>query len=115
MPIIQIHAIRPNRPEAIPALIAEIREEGAKALQCGPDNLWVMFHPLDETAQGQAFPPVVFVKAQEGRSTETQAALVAAITQAVGRALGCPPESVWVQYQEMRPQEICYHPPQLKP
>jgi phenylpyruvate tautomerase PptA (4-oxalocrotonate tautomerase family) len=100
-------------------MLPEVRDAGAAALRCSPDNIWVMFLAVrpgcylqgEEPAalpQASTHPPVVIAKAQSGRSPEQRTAFVTAVAAAVGRGLSVPPENIWIHYQEMRPEDVWF-------
>lgn len=46
MPIVIVLSLPPEDLEKIPPMISEIRDTGARALQCSASNVWVMFQPV---------------------------------------------------------------------
>ena len=100
-------------------MLIDIRDSGARALSCSPDNVWVMFHALPpgcyvqgtapaDTPREKTHPPVVIAKLQKGRKREELDAFVAAVATAVGRGLSVPSDNVWVQYEEMRSEDVWF-------
>jgi phenylpyruvate tautomerase PptA (4-oxalocrotonate tautomerase family) len=106
MPIVTIHALPPSGPDAIAQIISDIRDSGARALRCSPDNIWVMFQPT--LPQEQGHPPVVEVRAQSGRTPEQREAFVKAVAESVALGLRVSLERVWIHYLEMRPQDVWF-------
>ena len=73
MPIVSIDALPPHDSGAIPQMMVAIQNAGAKALNCEPNNIWVMFRPTQHghyLRDNDPFPPVVTVRAQSGRTAE---------------------------------------------
>ncbi len=99
MPIVMIHSSRPTG--SVSNMLAEVRDSGAQALGCGPENVWVTHQ---ETPTGT--PPFVLVKALAGRSPEIRAAFARATTEAVARGLATSPKGIWLHFEEMRPHDV---------
>jgi phenylpyruvate tautomerase PptA (4-oxalocrotonate tautomerase family) len=123
VPLIIIHSLHPNETDAtaIPRMITDVRDAGARALGCPVANIWVMFHalPPGHYLQGDAapatvpdattHPPCVIVRAQVGRTPRERDAFVAAVAAAVGRGLAVPAEHVWIYYDEMRSEDVWFN------
>jgi phenylpyruvate tautomerase PptA (4-oxalocrotonate tautomerase family) len=111
MPIVLVRSKPISSLSAI-ELVAAIRKVGSNALNCAPSNVWVVYEPFPEaTLLGDGrteFLSIVTVKAQAGRSPEARTAFVSAIANTVGEALEIPPGEVWIQYQEMRPEDVWF-------
>lgn len=119
MPLLIIHSLPPADPQAIPRMLVDLRDSGARALGCPPTNIWVMFHAVppgcylqgDQPAQlpqASSHPPVVILRVQQGRTAQEREALVRAVAAAVGRGLSVPPENVWIYYDEMRSADVWF-------
>jgi phenylpyruvate tautomerase PptA (4-oxalocrotonate tautomerase family) len=120
MPLLIIHSLPPADDTVVARMLVDIRDTGARALNCSPDNVWVMFHALPpgcyvqgttvaKVPQHQTHPPVVIAKLQKGRRREELDAFMSAIAAAVGRGLSLPAENVWIQYEEMRSEDVWFH------
>lgn len=110
MPIIQIRALEPLDTDAIPRMIANVRNQAAAALKGSVSNIWVIFdafrperyeHPNQSTV-------IVTIKALAGRSREIQTAFVMAVAIAIGEGLSVSPAHVWIHYEEMQPQNVWF-------
>src|SRR4051812_26688703 len=103
MPIVMIHTEK--QPASVSQMLGKICEAGAKALDCDPANVWATFHPLLQQnyvrAKEAERPPIVFIKANAGRSKQQRHAFVTAVAAVVSEALLVPIGSVWVHYDEM--------------
>lgn len=119
MPLITLQTVVPDEPSVIDHLMVELREAGARALGCPPSNIWVQVVELRASRylQGTAGsvheqetlpPPVVILRAQEGRTQAERTALCHAITCAVAERLLVPRERVWVYYESMRPSDVWF-------
>jgi phenylpyruvate tautomerase PptA (4-oxalocrotonate tautomerase family) len=119
MPLLIIHSLAPADPTAIPRMIADVRDVGARALDCATSNIWVMFHAVPpgyyvqgdiaaDTPQQSTHPPVVIARAQVGRTLAEREAFVSAVAAAVGRGLSVPAENVWIYYDEMRSEDVWF-------
>ncbi len=120
MPLVQIHSFPPSDPKTIPRLVTQVRDAGAAAFACAPDNIWVQFIPLApghyvqgsgaaaETVHADSHPPVVVIRAQRGRSREQLTALATAISETLAEGLGIPGENVWIHYQEMESADVFF-------
>ena len=119
MPLITIHALPLADPSAVPAMLAAVRDAGAAALRCSPNNIWVMFHVAPPgcylqgpasvtTPQPDSHPPAIIIRAQTGRTRAEREALTIATAEAVARAYGIPATNVWIHYQEMRPDDVWF-------
>lgn len=119
MPLVTINSLPPTDSEAVPRMIADVRDSGAKALGCPASNIWVIFQPVPpgyyaqdggpaSVPQKKTHPPVVVVRAQAGRSSIARKAFVTAIAAAVGKGLSVPITNVWIHYQEMQPQDVWF-------
>jgi phenylpyruvate tautomerase PptA (4-oxalocrotonate tautomerase family) len=110
MPIVQIYSEPPQQPDIVPKLIDHVRDFGAKALKCDPNNVWVIFsevksgHALRDT-QGN-FTPIVMIKANHGRTITEKENFVRAIALAISEALLIPTEQIWIHYQEINHADI---------
>ena len=112
MPLVTIQSLPPRDQWTISTMLADVRDSGAAALRCLPDNIWVLFQPVQaghylqggEPAMGlrnDSHPPIVIVRAQVGRTKEEKERLVVSVVSAVARGLSVPEKNVWVHYQEM--------------
>ena len=119
MPLLMIHSLPPIDLDAIPRMLADVRDSGARALKCSPSNIWVMFNPVapgcyvqGETPasvpQQDTHPPVVIARAQAGRQPAEREAFVSSVAAAVGRGLCVPPANVWIYYEEMRSADVWF-------
>jgi phenylpyruvate tautomerase PptA (4-oxalocrotonate tautomerase family) len=121
MPIVVIHSISPADPTVVPKMISEVRELGAQALRCSPDNIWVIFRPVDrnhysqndtnagtQVAEAKTQTPIVSIKANTGRSSQEREAFVKVVASAIGSGLSLPSKNVWIHYQEMKPEDIWF-------
>lgn len=111
MPIVNIRHFAPPDPSRIAPMLAEIQRGGGQALDCAPDNLWVLFDELPagryvQAADPAQSPPIVTIQATAGRTEAQKTALARAVTAAVARGLGVPASRVWLHYQELAPREI---------
>jgi phenylpyruvate tautomerase PptA (4-oxalocrotonate tautomerase family) len=120
VPLLIIHSLPPADPGAVPRMIVDVRDAGARALGCPTSNIWVMFHALPpgcylqgdgaaaSTPQATTHPPVVIARAQVGRTPAERSSFVAAVAAAVGRGLSVPAENVWIYYDEMRSEDVWF-------
>ena len=113
MPLVTIYAPPPVAPQSISKTISDIQKVGAAALNCGTENIWVVFQTFSSTSLSADFfdgthGPVVIVKAQGGRPAEQREAFMKAMAKAIGEGLSYSPEKVWIHYQEMQPQDIWF-------
>jgi phenylpyruvate tautomerase PptA (4-oxalocrotonate tautomerase family) len=113
MPLVMIYSPTPADSKLIKNLISNVQTEGAKALGCDSSNVWVLFQNVSSDSYIQGSDPsdnspLIIIKAQTGRSKEIRTALAAAVTAVVGRALDVSPRKIWVQYQEMNPQDVWF-------
>jgi phenylpyruvate tautomerase PptA (4-oxalocrotonate tautomerase family) len=119
MPLVNILSLPPSDPRVIEPLLAEIRDRGALAFHCAPENIWVTFQALPsghyvqgdsraEHPDGQTHPPLVILRAQTGRSAAQRDGLVRAIGDALARAFQIPAAQVWIHYQEMNPADVWF-------
>lgn len=120
MPIVEIRALPPRDPSRIPAMLREAAIEGARAFGIPESRVWATFEeiPSGWMAEGgttadhpgeDTHPPLVLVRAIRGRTPEVKQAFLAAISAAIGRGLGIPPENVWVQFVEMEKPQIWHN------
>ena len=109
MPIISIQASLPKNEDSVPQMLSEIREQGARAIDNDPENIWVIFIPIQSTHTTLGPNcPIVTIMANRGRTPEQKTALVSAISEIVGKGLSAPAKNVWVHYEEMDPQNIWF-------
>lgn len=119
MPLVVIESLPPKDPSAIARMISDIRNMGAKAMECPTSNIWVIFRPVqpgyyaqgDQLAtfpQSKSHPPIVIIRAHVGRTREMRGRFVAAVAGAVGVGLSISPENVWIHYQETRLEDVWY-------
>jgi phenylpyruvate tautomerase PptA (4-oxalocrotonate tautomerase family) len=119
VPLLIIHSLPPADPDIVPQMLAELRDEGARAFRCSPNNIWVMFNAIPPGAyvqgllpasspQEASHPPCVIIRVQSGRGPEERDALVRATAAVLGRRLSVPIENVWIHYQEMRPEDVWF-------
>ena len=112
MPIIHIHATQTPDSAQLSKIILKIRLKSSEALQCSIDNIWVIFqnHSQDHYVQFDQAPsnPLVIIQANEGRSLEMRTRFVEAVTHVISEGLSISKDSIWIHYQEMKPQNIWY-------
>ena len=110
MPILTINSLPPSDAALIARMLAEVREAGARALDCPPANIWVIFQPVPPESYlvGTESPPVVIIKAQAGRSMQQRDAFVKAVSDAVAKGLSVAAGEVWIHYQEMSPADVWF-------
>ena len=119
MPLVVVHSLPPANPEALPRMLADIRDSGARALRCPIDNVWVIFHAVPpgcylqgespaNTPQARTHPPAVIVKLQAGRTREEIDAFVTAVASAVAQGFAVPVDNIWIHYDEMCPQDVWF-------
>jgi phenylpyruvate tautomerase PptA (4-oxalocrotonate tautomerase family) len=105
MPIVSVFSAPPMNMSVIPNMMESIRDAGSSALKTPKDNVWVVFHPLPHYLNDPEIPYVT-VKAQAGRGMAERSAFVEAIATEVGRSLSVPAQNVWIQYEEINPNDI---------
>ena len=110
MPIVQIYTNTLSKSDIAPNLIEEIRIKGSKALKCELSNVWVLIHQLPTGSMmretKEVTSPVVFIRANKGRSQEDKMKFVQAISQALSDTLQVSAQDIWIHYQEMNPEDI---------
>jgi len=109
MPIVNIRSLPPKDLNIVPAMMAEIRDEGAKALGCETSNVWVTFESLAAYLPENSHPPIVTIKAQAGRTMEQRTKFVSAVANGVAHGLSIPAKNVWIHYEEMSPEDIWFN------
>ena len=119
MPLIIIHSLPPSDPEVVSQMLTEVRDSGARAFDCSPNNIWVMFNaiPVGSYVQGlvpasapcaTSHPPCVIIRVQSGRGPREREALVKATATVIGQRLSVPADNVWIHSQEMRPEDVWF-------
>jgi len=110
MPLVTIDYFEPKDPRVIASLFDKVRSEGAKALGCSTENIWVIFQPVRPSYYVQdselTLSPIVTIKAQTGRTADQRKLFVENTARVVGGELSVKPERVWIHYQEMRPEDV---------
>lgn len=117
MPIIEIRSLPPRDPAKVPAMLREVCTEGARALKVPEKALWALFDEVkpgwyaegDTSADApgeNTHPPLVTVRMLAGRTREMKTALLTAVTEAVARGVGVPPNNVWIEIQEMQKSDV---------
>ena len=107
MPLVTVSMTPPKNSESVILMIDRIRVRGADAFECGPENIWVIYQPLNQ-GWSSAPGPIVTIDALEGRSPDMKRNLVAVVVESVGAVLSSPSEKVWVHYREMKKEDVWF-------
>ena len=108
MPIVMIHSYPPKETASLKAMLTEIQESGAKALNTTTDNIWPAFIPFQPGHYPESLSPFVIVKAHKGRTPPMKEAFMKAISAAMSRGLSIPSEKIWIHYQETEPKDVWF-------
>jgi hypothetical protein len=106
VPVVTLHCLPPDDPEAIERALHAIVDSVAEATGGASSGTWAHWVPMAAVVQGErrtgfaGHCPVVTVR---GRPTDDAgiAAVLTAVAGAIGSALRLPLEDVWVQWLEV--------------
>ena len=115
MPVLRIHALRPEGLD-IAALLHRCSEEVAVAFDYPPEHCWSLFVELHdgEYLEGGSFrsvhtgthSPVAILSAYQGRSEDQIAGALRGVAAAITTAYGYDPGDVFVEYRELKAGQI---------
>ncbi|MGZ3775586.1 MAG: tautomerase family protein [Pseudobdellovibrionaceae bacterium] len=110
MPIVTIHTKDFPAKEIVKQMIEDIQLQGAKALNCSPENIWVVFQPISENyyskGPGVRATPIVYINALTGRSESIRTNFTRIVVDLIACHLSIKKETVWVYYHEMSPSQV---------